>query len=132
MVDQAASFAAAGFADPPRAVYPDWPGRLDYQRCCLRPGRGTLSGRGSSIEMRTQQIAVRDGAFDTEVWEAGTGNPLLYLHGEGRPTWAPFLDTLAERRQVVAPLHPGYGGSAGTEQLQDLPDLVYYYLDFLD
>jgi pimeloyl-ACP methyl ester carboxylesterase len=82
--------------------------------------------------VKTQQLAVRDGAFSTEVWEAGSGAPLLYLHGEGRPTWGPFLDALAERHRVIAPLHPGYGGSAGTEQLQDLPDLVYYYLDFLD
>jgi pimeloyl-ACP methyl ester carboxylesterase len=82
--------------------------------------------------MRTQQIAVRDGAFSTEVWEAGSGTPLLYLHGEGRPAWTPFHDALAERHRVIVPLHPGYGGSTGTELLQDLPDLVYYYLDFLD
>jgi pimeloyl-ACP methyl ester carboxylesterase len=82
--------------------------------------------------VKRQQVAVRDGAFDTEVWEAGTGAPLLYLHGEGRPSWGPFLDALAERHRVIAPLHPGYGSSTGTEQLQDVPDLVYYYLDFLD
>jgi pimeloyl-ACP methyl ester carboxylesterase len=82
--------------------------------------------------MRTQQIAVRDGAFSTEVWEAGSGDPLLFLHGEGRPAWTPFHDALAERHRVIAPLLPGYGGSTGTELLQDLPDLVYYELDFLD
>jgi pimeloyl-ACP methyl ester carboxylesterase len=82
--------------------------------------------------MRSQQIVVREGAFDTEVWEAGEGDPLLYLHGEGRPAWSPFLDALAERRHLIAPLHPGYGGSTGTEHLQDLPDLIYYELDFLD
>jgi pimeloyl-ACP methyl ester carboxylesterase len=82
--------------------------------------------------MRKQQVAVRDGAFDIEVWEAGSGEPVLYLHGEGRPSWTPFHDALAERSRLIAPLHPGYGGSTGTEQLQDLPDLIYYYLDFLD
>ena len=82
--------------------------------------------------MRTQQVAVRNGAFDVEVWEAGSGSPLLYLHGEGSPTWTPFHDALAERHRVVAPIHPGYGRSTGNEQLQDLPDLIYYYLDFLD
>jgi pimeloyl-ACP methyl ester carboxylesterase len=82
--------------------------------------------------MRSQQIAVREGAFDAEVWEAGDGDPLLYLHGEGRPTWTPFHDALAARHHLIAPLHPGYGGSTGTEHLQDLPDLIYYYLDFLD
>lgn len=82
--------------------------------------------------MRTQQVAVRDGAFSTEVWTAGSGSPLLYLHGEGRPSWNPYLDELAGQHTVIAPLHPGYGDSTGTEQLQDLPDLIYYYLDFLD
>jgi len=82
--------------------------------------------------MNKQQVAVRDGAFSTEVWEAGNGKPVVYLHGEGRPTWTPFYDALAENHHLIAPLHPGYGGSTGTEQLQDLPDLIYYYLDFLD
>lgn len=82
--------------------------------------------------MEKRQVAVRDGAFSIELWEAGSGAPLLYLHGEGRPRWSPFLDALAERYHVVAPLHPGYGESSGTELLGDVPDLVYYYLDFLD
>ena len=82
--------------------------------------------------MRKQQVAVRGGVFDTEVWDDGEGDPILYLHGENRPSWTPFHEALAERRHLIAPLHPGYGGSTGTEQLQDLQDLVYYYLDFLD
>ena len=82
--------------------------------------------------MQSQQVAVRDGAFDIEVWEAGSGTPLLFLHGEGPPTWTPFHDALAERHRVIAPLHPGYGSSTGNDRLQDLPDLIYYYLDFLD
>ena len=82
--------------------------------------------------MRRQQMAVHDGAFNIEVWDAGSGLPLLYLHGEGRPTWTPFHDSLAQQYQVIAPVHPGYGESTGSEHLQDLPDLVYYYLDFLD
>ena len=82
--------------------------------------------------MQTRRVAVRDGAFDIEVWEAGSGEPVLYLHGEGRPSWTAYHDALAERYRLIAPLHPGYGGSTGTEHLQDLPDLIYYYLDFLD
>jgi pimeloyl-ACP methyl ester carboxylesterase len=82
--------------------------------------------------MKKQQVAVRDGAFDVEVWEAGAGPPLLFLHGENRPGWTPFHDALAEQSRLIAPLHPGYGGSTGNEHLQDLPDLIYYYLDLLD
>lgn len=82
--------------------------------------------------MRKQQVAVRAGAFDIEVWEAGSGTPVLFLHGEGGPTWTSFHDALTERYRVIAPVHPGYGESTGNDQLQDLPDLIYYYLDFLD
>jgi len=82
--------------------------------------------------MQKRQVSVRNGAFSIEVWEAGAGDPVLYLHGEGRATWTPFLDALAEQCHVIAPLHPGYGESTGTDQLGDVPDLVYYYLDFLD
>lgn len=82
--------------------------------------------------MRKEQVAVRDGAFDVAVWEAGGGEPVLFLHGEGGPTWTPFHDALAERYRLLAPVHPGYGESSGHDQLQDLPDLIYYYLDFLD
>ena len=45
--------------------------------------------------MQPRQVAVRDGAFDIEVWEACSGPPLLFLHGEGPPTWTPFHDALA-------------------------------------
>jgi len=82
--------------------------------------------------MRKQQVAVRGGAFDVEVWDSGEGDPIFYLHGEGRPSWTAFHDALAAKHHLIAPLHPGYGGSTGSDQLQDLPDLVYYYLDFLD
>ena len=82
--------------------------------------------------MHKQQVAVRDGAFDVEVWEAGSGEPVLFLHGEGGPLWTPFHDVLAQHRRVIAPVHPGYGESTGSDQLQDLPDLIYYYLDLLD
>jgi pimeloyl-ACP methyl ester carboxylesterase len=82
--------------------------------------------------MRKQQVAVRDGAFDVEVWEAGSGTPVLFLHGEGGPLWTPFHDALAQHCRVIAPVHPGYGESTGSDQLQDLQDLVYYYLDLLD
>jgi pimeloyl-ACP methyl ester carboxylesterase len=82
--------------------------------------------------MRKQQVAVRGDTFDVEVWDDGEGDQVLYLHGEGRPSWTPFHDALAKKAHLIAPLHPGYGGSTGTELLQDLPDLIYYYLDFLD
>jgi pimeloyl-ACP methyl ester carboxylesterase len=66
------------------------------------------------------------------VAEAGTGNPLLYLHGPWASEWSPFLDRLAARNRVIAPRQPGFGASSGDEHMLDLHDLLYYYLDLLD
>jgi pimeloyl-ACP methyl ester carboxylesterase len=85
-----------------------------------------------SDRVEGRRLSVRGGEFEIELAEAGEGAPLLYLHGEWDPPWDPFLASLARSRRVIAPRHPGFGSSTGTERLQDLPDLIYYYLDFLD
>jgi pimeloyl-ACP methyl ester carboxylesterase len=47
-----------------------------------------------------------------EMIERGSGWPLLFLHpGIGIAATAPALDRLAERARVLAPSHPGFGGS---------------------
>ncbi|HET7738929.1 MAG TPA: alpha/beta fold hydrolase [Tepidiformaceae bacterium] len=75
---------------------------------------------------------VRGGMFETEVLEAGSGSPVLFLHGTGGLEWGDFLDGLSASNRVIAPRHPGYGDSTGDETLADQLDLLYYYLDFLD
>jgi pimeloyl-ACP methyl ester carboxylesterase len=82
--------------------------------------------------MDERQVSVRDGIFEIDVLEAGSGDPLLYLHGIGGLEWGEHLEQLAQSHHVIAPRHPGFGGSTGTDELADLPDLVYYYLDLLD
>jgi pimeloyl-ACP methyl ester carboxylesterase len=67
-----------------------------------------------------------------EVNERGDGAPLLFLHWELGPRWSAFHDRLAEQWRVIAPSHPGFGNSAGGDQLHDIHDLIYWYLDFLD
>ena len=82
--------------------------------------------------MDTRLVDVRDVQFRIEVSEAGSGQDLLFLHGAGGAQWDPLLEGLAARYHVILPRHPGIGGSTGDEHLQDLPDLLYYYLDLLD
>jgi pimeloyl-ACP methyl ester carboxylesterase len=68
------------------------------------------------------------GQFDINVWSAGNGAPLLFLHGyERHPGSAGFLVKLAEGHRVLAPEQPGYGSSTGFEQIRDLTDLVLFY-----
>jgi pimeloyl-ACP methyl ester carboxylesterase len=76
--------------------------------------------------------SIRGGQFEVEVKEAGQGAPLLFLHWELGPRWSAFHDRLAERWRVIAPSHPGFGSSGGGDQLHDIHDLIYAYLDFLD
>jgi pimeloyl-ACP methyl ester carboxylesterase len=63
---------------------------------------------------------------------AGTGAPVLFLHGAGGlPGWQPFLARLAERYDVIAPDHPGYGQSDSPPWLDEVADLAQFYLEFL-
>ena len=78
-------------------------------------------------------VSIRDGAVSFRVRSAGRGPHVVYLHSfhEGSG-WSPFLDRLAARYTVHAPLHPGVAGSAGLETLEDVFDLTLAYEELLD
>ena len=70
---------------------------------------------------------------DLEIVEKGAGRPLLFLHaGEGLWPGRPWLDKLSETYRVIAPFHPGYGGSAVPDWFGTVDDLAYLYLDLTD
>jgi pimeloyl-ACP methyl ester carboxylesterase len=77
-------------------------------------------------------VELQGGKFKTHLLSAGSGDPVLYLHGAGGLFWDPFLDGLAARHRVIAPEHPGFGQSQGLEHVEDLWDLVLYYEELLD
>jgi len=63
----------------------------------------------------------------------GTGVPLLYLHGtDGLAEWPAILDTLAQRFDVIAPDHPGFGASEVPAWIDDVSDVAYLYLDAIE
>lgn len=65
-----------------------------------------------------------------EIEEAGEGRPLLFLHpGEGLQPGRPWLAELARGHRVIAPVHPGWGGSALPDWMGSVDDLAYLYLD---
>ena len=68
-----------------------------------------------------------------EVLRGGGGPTLLFLHGAGGASnWMPFMDRMAEKFDVIVPSHPGFGRSDTPDWLDNLQDLAYFYLDFLD
>jgi pimeloyl-ACP methyl ester carboxylesterase len=69
----------------------------------------------------------------THLRRAGKGQPLLFLHGaSGAPVIMPFMRKLAESFDVLVTEHPGYGRSDEPEWLENIHDVAYFYLDFLE
>ncbi len=71
-----------------------------------------------------------------QIYRGGHGAPLLYLHSAGGefifPPFRQVLGELANHFEVIAPAHPGFGGSEGLERIDDIEDLAFHYLDLLD
>jgi pimeloyl-ACP methyl ester carboxylesterase len=68
-----------------------------------------------------------------EVFHKGRGPALLLLHGGGGLDHrAPFLEMLANRYEVIAPSHSGFGRSSLPDRFDSVDDLAYLYLDLID
>jgi pimeloyl-ACP methyl ester carboxylesterase len=67
------------------------------------------------------------------VLRGGAGQPLLFLHAAGGAgTWLEFHQLLARGFEVIAPDHPGFGGSDDFPEAEAVDDLVFHYLDLMD
>ena len=74
--------------------------------------------------------AITVAGVTLEIHEAGQGQPLLFLHpGEGLQANRPWIDALAKTHHVIAPHHPGFGGSDLPDWIGTVDDLAYLYLD---
>lgn len=86
------------------------------------------------MEPEKLTLSLANGRFSTSLLKAGSGEPLLYLHGALGPVgeWAPFLDDLSNNFTVYAPWFPGYGETKGIEHIEDVVDLALYHMELLD
>lgn len=82
--------------------------------------------------MFTEHFIEIDGCR-THYRRGGKGSPLVFLHGAGGVMGVlPFMERLAGRFDVVVPDHPGYGRSDEPAWLENIHDVAYFYLDFLE
>jgi pimeloyl-ACP methyl ester carboxylesterase len=75
------------------------------------------------IEVRGAKLNLR---------RAGAGEPVLFLHGpQGFAGCGPAVELLSGHFDVLAPDHPGFGLSDAPDEIDDVPDLAFFYLDML-
>ena len=77
-----------------------------------------------------ERLSVR--GMELELLRRGTGRPVLALHGmQTIDPEARFLDILGRSAALIAPSHPGFGGSPRPHDFDTVYDLVHQYLDML-
>jgi len=85
------------------------------------------------VTVLDKAAAITVNGVRLEAIEKGRGRPLLFLHPAiGIEREAAVLERLAEEARVIAPSHPGFGGSEQPKSFTTVDDLAYFYLDLLD
>lgn len=83
---------------------------------------------GRTIDVSSNKVAL---------YEAGSGDPILYLHGYAdihSASTEPMAlhETLAEKFHLIAPAHPACAGSDEREDIDTIDDFVFHYVEMLD
>jgi pimeloyl-ACP methyl ester carboxylesterase len=86
------------------------------------------------VTTRDRTASAWRGQVETRVKVAGSGPPVVFLHGAYGLQWDPFLDSLAQTHTVYAPEHPGTtpGAPDSLKPIDTLWDLVLYYYELFD
>lgn len=85
------------------------------------------------MSMRDLDVAGRK----VQLFEAGEGAPVLYLHGVADMHGAAaapqqFHEALAKQCRLLAPAHPGCVGSDEDNSLESIDDLTFHTLEVMD
>jgi len=80
-----------------------------------------------------QRHVIAIAGVELELFEAGEGPPLLYLHnGGGFDPNDEFVRLLSARHRLIAPSHPGFGRSSLPDWIDSCDDIAYVHLELLD
>jgi pimeloyl-ACP methyl ester carboxylesterase len=80
-----------------------------------------------------QRHVIAIAGAELELFEAGEGSPVLFLHGaNGFVPEHPYVNLLAARHRLIAPSHPGFGASSLPGWIDTPDDIAYIHLELLD
>jgi pimeloyl-ACP methyl ester carboxylesterase len=72
------------------------------------------------------------GGVHTVVMAAGSGKPVIFLHGAATLEGFDFVAGLTDRFRVYCPSHPGMGYSGEAPHIADMTDMILHYLNLMD
>src|SRR5207253_2156808 len=79
------------------------------RRTRLKISSDVMTGQTETLVTRGTRVRVR---------RAGSGKPVLFLHGAGGwPAWQPFFERLSQRFALTVPEHPSFGASDDPHRL---------------
>lgn len=85
------------------------------------------------MPVKSETLFLNLGEKNIQLVKGGEGPPLVYLHSAGGETeWMPFHAGLAERFTVYAPAHPGFSVSTGLDEIDNMIDLAWHYVDLFE
>lgn len=83
--------------------------------------------------MQSHMIKTGGGRTHTRVFEAGAGEPLLFMHcAGGLYSNDPFVAALSQHYHVFAPSLPGYMDSEGADNLRTMLDFTLWGFDVME
>ncbi len=80
-----------------------------------------------------QRHVIAIAGAELELFEAGEGSPILFLHdANGFVPEHPYVNLLAARHRLIAPSHPGFGASSLPDWIDAPDDIAYIHLELLE
>lgn len=76
-----------------------------------------------TVSLRGTQVVMKS---------AGSGPPLLFLHGAGTSSGTHFAEPWTQHHRVLIPYHPGWGESGDDPTITTTHDFVMHYLELID
>lgn len=82
------------------------------------------------MTFQSESISVNN--IPVTMLTAGSGSPLLVIHGAGTSHGFDHALTWAETHRVLIPMHPGWSTSGDAEWMTTINDFRLHYLDLID